>query len=125
DITKLLGVPAMVNIIHKTSKSNNEYAVVSGITPLPKGFECPPQLNENFEFNFTDKIDIYPSLPQWLREKIAQSEEYKSLNGQNSGESYREHSEVNKYENNQLPPTPPLSEDAALVNENDHDDLPF
>ena len=36
DITKLLGVPCMINIIHKPSKDGLKiYEEISGITPLP------------------------------------------------------------------------------------------
>jgi len=44
DITNLLGVPCMLNIIHKTSKKGKDYAVISSITPIPRGLACPPQI---------------------------------------------------------------------------------
>lgn len=126
DVTKLLGVPAMVNVIHKTSKSGNDYAIVSGVSPMPKGFECPPQINDTFEFNFTDKYELLPSLPQWLREKIEQSEEYKKKEGLDTTPiPLRQNSEVDRYENKPQP-TPPMEQDAVLAaQEEDDDDLPF
>ena len=39
DITVLLGKPCLLSIIHKTSKTGNEYADISSITTLPKGME--------------------------------------------------------------------------------------
>ena len=48
DITKLLGVPCMLNIIHKTGNNGNQYAQVVSITPVAKGTECPPQINQSF-----------------------------------------------------------------------------
>lgn len=81
DVTVLLGKPCMINVIHKTSSSGNEYAVISGITNLPKGMECPDQINKTFQFNFSDNFDIVTldNFPDFLKEKIKRSEEYKSL----------------------------------------------
>ena len=53
DITKLLGVPCMISIIHKTSKQGKVYAEITSASALPKGLECPPQINPNFEFTYT------------------------------------------------------------------------
>jgi hypothetical protein len=82
DITKLLGKSCLLNIIHKTSKTGNEYAVINSISGLPKGMDCPKQINPTFEFNFQDKFDlkILESLPQFIRDKIKTSFEYKAIN---------------------------------------------
>jgi hypothetical protein len=79
DITKLLGVPCMLSIIHKTSKAGSEYATISSVTTLPKGMECPDQINETFEFNYEDKFDekIVESFPDFIKDKIKSSQEYK------------------------------------------------
>lgn len=81
DITKLLGVPCMLNIIHKTTKSGNDFATISNISTLPKGFNCPDQVNQNFEFNFDDKYsdEILESFPDFIKDKIKSSEEYRKL----------------------------------------------
>lgn len=77
DLEKLLGVPATVNIIHKTSKGGKNYAEIASITPMMKGLTCPPQFNPTFVFsheNFDqEKFDM---LPEWLRKKIKTSKEY-------------------------------------------------
>jgi len=78
DITKLLGVPCMLNIIHKSSKNGNEYAIIQGITGVPKGFTCPAQINKTFEFNYNDNFDFeLPGIPDFLKEKIRLSKEWK------------------------------------------------
>ena len=81
DITKLLGVPCMLNIIHKTTKAGNDFATISNISPLPKGFNCPDQVNQNFEFNFEDKYsdEVLESFPDFIKNKIKSSEEYRKL----------------------------------------------
>lgn len=81
DITKLLGVPCMLNIIHRQTKTGNEYAAISNISALPKGLTCPGQFNETFEFNFEEKFneDVLNSFPDFIKDKIKQSEEYRRL----------------------------------------------
>lgn len=81
DVTKLLGIPCMLNVIHSKSKSSGkEYATIASISGLPKGISCPPQINSNFEFSlesFDDKK--FSSLPEWIRKQIIESKEYKSF----------------------------------------------
>lgn len=80
DVTKLLGVPCMLSVIHKTSKQGKLYAEISSISTLPKSLTCPEQINNNFEFsleNFDSKK--FDSLPDWLKDKIKTSKEYKGL----------------------------------------------
>lgn len=79
DITVLLGIPCMINVIHKTSKtSGNKYVVVSGITPLPKRVECPAQVIPSFEFNFDEKFENFDLLDEWTQGKIKETDEYKA-----------------------------------------------
>ena len=79
DITVLLGIPCMINVIHRTAKSSgNEYVVVSGITPLPKRVECPEQIIPSFEFNYDDKFENFEQLDEWTQGKIKETDEYKA-----------------------------------------------
>ena len=79
DITVLLGIPCMINVIHKTAKtSGNNYVVVSGITPLPKRVECPEQIIPSFEFNYDDKFENFEQLDEWTQGKIKETDEYKA-----------------------------------------------
>jgi hypothetical protein len=78
DITKLLGVPCMLNVIHKVSKSGNDFAAISSITPLAKGTSCPDQVNKSFEFGYAEFSQAkFDSLPEWLRDKMKATPEYK------------------------------------------------
>lgn len=81
DITKLLGVPCMLNIIHKTTKSGNTVAVISNISSIPKGFTCPAQINPNYEWNFEEYFDeiALDAFPDFIKDKIKSSAEYKKL----------------------------------------------
>lgn len=82
DLTKLLGAPCMLNIIHKTAKSSgNTYAIVSSISKMPKGFTCPEQMRESLEFNYEDKfsLEVVDALPDFIKNKIKTSEEFTAL----------------------------------------------
>lgn len=77
DITKLLGVPCMLSIIH-TVKDGKTYANISSISAVAKGMVCPPQINPTFEFSFENYDEAkFNSLPDWLKDKIKKSDEYK------------------------------------------------
>lgn len=84
DITKLLGVPCMLNIIHVLGKkdASKMYQAIGSISPMPKGFVCPEQINPTyiFEFDNFDKAK-FEALPEWIREQIETSNEYKKLQG--------------------------------------------
>lgn len=85
DVTKLIGAPCMINIIHKPSEKDPTkiYEKISAITPIAKGTVCPPQINNTFVFSFDEySEEKYNSLPQFLKDKIASSIEYKELKGQ-------------------------------------------
>ena len=81
DITKLLGKPCQISIIHKQSADGSRtYANISSITSLMKGVEVPPQINPTRELTFMDfNWNVFKDLPQWMREIIVKSPEYNSL----------------------------------------------
>jgi len=89
DVSKLIGQPCYLSIIHSTAKNNNTYANIGGISKLPKGITAPPQINPSFEFNFDDCFDTewLKSAPVFLQDMIRQTPEYlgriNSLNEQN------------------------------------------
>jgi hypothetical protein len=68
DVSKLLGVPCMVNVIHAES-GGKTYANIGSVSPLPKGMEKPESkiglllYDDEHEGNFSQ-------LPEWLQKKI-------------------------------------------------------
>jgi hypothetical protein len=79
DITKLLGLACLITIVHKKNGEGKEYADIASCSALPKGMVVDAQINPTFEFNYNEPFDVakYESLPDWLKKKIATSEEYK------------------------------------------------
>lgn len=82
DITKLLGVPCMLNIIHKPGKQDPSkiYQKIGSVSPLPKGTNMPKQFNPTSLLQF-DNFDyaLYDSLPDFIKDKIKTSEEFIKL----------------------------------------------
>jgi len=86
DISKLIGVPCSVSIVHKVAKNGNTYANIGALTSLPKGTTCPAQVNESFEFNFDDKFDtnFIEDAPEFIKDVIKSTPEYaKCMDGLN------------------------------------------
>jgi hypothetical protein len=82
DITKLLGQPCMINIIHQqgTKDPSKTYEKISSITPLPKGFTCPTQINPTFVLSY-DAFDKakFETLPSFITDLMKTSKEYKAM----------------------------------------------
>ena len=80
DITKLVGVPAMINVIHKPSADGTKtYANIASISPIPKGMECPPQINPTRVLSYDSwNQDLFLSLPDWLADRISSAPEYRA-----------------------------------------------
>lgn len=79
DITKLLGVACMLNIIHKPSQNDPTkiYEQIAGITPLPKGFKCKEQVNRPLVLSYDNfDFDVFNSLPDFIKDKMKGSLEF-------------------------------------------------
>lgn len=82
DITKLVGAPCMINIIHKASKTDptKKYEEIGSIARLIKGMKKPDQVNpsrilsyDNFDFEYFD------TLPDFIKEAMKSTPEYQEL----------------------------------------------
>lgn len=79
DITKLLGVPCMLNIIHET-KDGKTFAKITNVSSVPKGLMCPDQINKSLILSYDNfDMDVYNSLPQWLKDKMSTTPEFKKI----------------------------------------------
>jgi hypothetical protein len=82
DVTKLLGAPCMLNIIHKPSKKDPSviYAVIGSCSPVPKGLKVDKQINETFVLSYDEfSWDKFNTLPDFIRTKMQNSMEYAAL----------------------------------------------
>ena len=82
DITKLVGIPCMLNVIEKPSAKDpsSVYNEIATVSPMPKGFPCPPQVNKTFVLSY-DEFDMekFNSLPDFIKDKMKTSEQFKKL----------------------------------------------
>lgn len=111
EIDVLLSKPCLLNIVHKTSRSGKERAEIAGISPLMKGMAKPTQINKSVLFSFdTWDLEVFNSLPEWIRKKIESSQEYQAKGA------------LAKFDMPEIPEDEPLE----LSSANDaEDDLPF
>lgn len=102
DITALIGVPCMINIIH-VEKNGNTYANISGVTPMPKGVECPAQINNSFVLSYDEFDDtLFNSLPDFIKDKMKGSLEYAALQKPHEQHSQQQDDDLNS-EGDDLP----------------------
>lgn len=82
DISKLLGVPCMLNIIHKPSKADASkvYEQIGSVSPLPKSVKCPDQINRTLVLSY-DNFDwgIFDSMPDFIKQKMKGSKEFAAM----------------------------------------------
>ena len=80
DITNLISKECNISIIHKTSKSGNEFAQIGSISGITKGTGCPKQFNDSFIFNYGDNFneEWLELQPEWIKDQIKNTDEYKS-----------------------------------------------
>jgi len=83
DVSVLIGIPCMINIIHVPSKDGTKtYANISSVAPVAKGMADVPQITPSFEFSLSPgEFDAakFETLPDYLKDKIKASEEYAAL----------------------------------------------
>ena len=80
DLSQLLGKNCMLQIQH-LQRDGRTYATVSTVMPLMKGMEKSTPENPLCYFCFADHgSEIPPDTPDWIVEKIKDSEEWSRLN---------------------------------------------
>lgn len=79
----LLGKTCLLNVIHKTSRKNSEYAFIESAAPLPKSMKAPEQINPSFVFDFEENWneEALEKMPDFLKDKIKSSQQYKAKKG--------------------------------------------
>lgn len=74
DLSKILGVPCQLNIVHT---EDGKYANVAAIMPLPSGMTAPKAEGEIIDFSFADfRQSEFDKLTDRLKEKIMATPEW-------------------------------------------------
>lgn len=76
-VETVCGVACMLSVIHKTSAQKKVYANITAISALPKGVQCPPLWHKAIKYEIEHgENDVFKSLPEFIRKKIAACEEW-------------------------------------------------
>lgn len=81
DIHNILGKECSLGVVHEKSKDGKKtFANISSISKAMKGMNVPEAINPLVYLNLEDFDQaIYDSLPEFLRNKISESKEFKAL----------------------------------------------
>lgn len=81
-IESLVGKACMVQLA-PAEYLGNEYMDVVSATQLPKSVPAPKQINDSVYLDYQESWsdEVYANLPQWMKDKMADSEEMKARNG--------------------------------------------
>jgi len=85
-LKNLLGKPAMLTLIHKTSQQGRQYCAIAGATKLPKGMKAPATTtNDQLYYEIEQgEAGQFNDMPDWLQEKIRASKEFATAAGKST-----------------------------------------
>jgi hypothetical protein len=82
DITKLLGQPCLLSVIHspRPDDPTKTYTAISSISKMMKGQQCPDQINPTRVLSY-DNFDwtTFDALSDYMKDQIRSSDEYKKM----------------------------------------------
>lgn len=81
-IEKLVGKSCMIQLV-PAEYLGNEYMDVVSATQLPKSVPAPKQINPSVYLDYQEgwSDEVYAGLPQWMKDKMSESDEMKKRNG--------------------------------------------
>ena len=80
-VGKLIGAPALLNVVHEEGKNRKTYASIFSITPLPAAMKkgLPPGATKSIVFDLDEfDADTFDSLSEYLQNIIKESVEFKA-----------------------------------------------
>jgi hypothetical protein len=85
-LKNLLGKPAMLTLIHKTSQQGRQYCAIAGASKLPKGMTAPfGTANDQLYYEIEQgEGGQFADMPEWLQEKIRASKEFATKAGKST-----------------------------------------
>ena len=85
-LKNLLGKPAMLTLIHKTSQQGRQYCAIAGASKLPKGMKAPATTTNDQLYYEIEQGEggQFADMPEWLQEKIRASKEFATAAGKST-----------------------------------------
>lgn len=97
NLRNIVGVPCLIQIIHKKANNGKTYANLASVMRLPKGMAAPKATLEPivYDIDESDPGDV-EKLPKWIAEQVRASETYQARIAREKGgeEAYSDLSEV-------------------------------
>lgn len=80
DISKLIGAPSLLTIVHQPKHDNTGvYAKVTQVGKLPKGMSIPDQHHPSERYSIEDgRNDIFLALPEYMQKRISACREWQN-----------------------------------------------
>ena len=77
-LKNLLGKPAMLTLIHRTSQQGRPYCAIAGASKLPKSMKAPAKsFNDEVYYEIEQgEGGQFADMPEWLQDKIRASKEF-------------------------------------------------
>ena len=110
DLSTMLGKACQPQVLTTTRKDGTPANRIAGVFGLPKGFAEPTPENPTLLYSIEDgENDVFTSLPEWIRDKIARSVEWQ-----------RAHNGTEKIdiEDDEETPAPAISSNASVATSN-------
>lgn len=80
DLSKLIGVPALITITRRSTATGERRHTVAGIARPPKGLEVAAQLLPSRLIDLSDlNYSTFSELPQWVKDQIQKSTEWQQI----------------------------------------------
>lgn len=81
DLENVLKAPCMVSVVHRAKQNGDTFAAIGSVSKLPKGMDAPELFNTPVIFSLqdTDALDKLQTLPEWVQNRIRESETYKAM----------------------------------------------
>lgn len=77
DLEKLIGVPCLLQVLHKKNAAGEVRAVVGNISRLPKELVVPAQVTESRVFSLDEpNASVFQELPEWIQTQVKNSAEW-------------------------------------------------
>ena len=82
DLRNVLGKPCMISVVHGTKSDGSTYAKVGSVSKMPKGMNIASKTANpliNFDLDAPDALEQMTKLPEWVQNRIKESETYKEM----------------------------------------------
>lgn len=82
DLRNVLGKPCMISVVHGTKRDGSTYAKVGSVSKMPKGMNVASKTANpllNFDLDAPDALERMTKLPEWVQNRIKESETYKAM----------------------------------------------